>query len=113
MKIARTGLIILALLSTSLSGCITSGSNTSMQQNSVLVSELMAICGAIVGEQAEQRINQEWAKYPDAQANRTIIESVAETLLNDPGATAEQRTRQYRQYLTCATGVLVTKGIIR
>lgn len=94
----------------SISGCLMTGGTA--EQNSVLVSELSSICGAIVGSQAEQRINQEWAKYPEAQANRPVIEAVAEVLLNDPTVSEQQRTTQYKSYLTCATGLLVTNGMM-
>ena len=103
-----SSLLGISLISISTSGCLMSGSSDGTQQSSILVSEIVNICGAIVGTQAETRINQEWAKYPEAEANRPIIEAVAETLLNDPTATEEQRTSQYRKYLTCATGLLMT-----
>lgn len=95
----------------SVSGCLMAGGTS--EQNSVLVSELTSICGAIVGSQAEQRINQEWSKYPEAQANRPVIEAMAEVLLNDPTVPEQQRTSQYRSYLTCATGLLVTNGMMK
>ncbi len=104
---------ITAALSLSLTGCLSTGGGTATQQTSILVSEIVAVCGAIVGTQAEQRINQEWAKYPDAEANRPIIEAVAETLLTDPATPEQQRTSDYRKYMTCATGLLVTNGILR
>lgn len=102
-----------AFLPLFLSGCLLSGGGATMDQNSVLVSEIVNLCGAVVGTSAEQRINQEWSKYPEAEANRPIIETMAEVLLNDPTATEQQRTSQYRSYLTCATGLLVTNGMLR
>ncbi len=66
-----------------------------------------------MGGQAEQRINQEWAKYPEAEANRSIVETMAEVLLNNPEATEQQRTSQYKQYMTCATGLLVANGVVK
>lgn len=52
------------LLSITLSGCLMqSGGGTSSEQSRVMVSEVMSICGAIIGDQAEQRINQVWSKY--------------------------------------------------
>lgn len=104
--------MVLAALSVPLfvSGCIPTASNPGMQQGGVLVSEVVAVCGAIVGGQAEQRINQEWAKYPNAEVNRPMIESVAGVLLNNPDATAQQRTTQYAQYISCATGLFFTGG---
>lgn len=95
----------------SVTGCLMTGGTA--EQNSVLVSELSSICGAIVGSQAEQRISQEWAKYPEAQANRPVIEAMAEVLLNDPNVPEAQRTTQYKSYLTCATGLLMTNGMMR
>ena len=93
--------LILPLLTT---GCLNLGTS----DNSVMVSELTAICGAIVGGQAEERINQEWAKYPSAQANRDTIEVVADILLTNPDGTPASSS-QYKKYLTCATGVLMTQ----
>lgn len=100
------------LLSLSVTACLSSGGTTT-EQASVMVSEITTICGAIVGGQAEQRINQEWAKYPEAEANRSIIETMAEVLLNNPEATEQQRTSQYKQYMTCATGLLVANGMVK
>jgi basic membrane lipoprotein Med (substrate-binding protein (PBP1-ABC) superfamily) len=97
----------------SVTACLSSGGTTAAEQSSVLVSEMTTICGAVVGDQAEQRINQEWAKYPEAQANRTIIENMAEVLLNDPEATEQQRTSQYKQYMTCATGLLMANSVAK
>lgn len=94
-----------------LTGCISSG-GTKNGTNSVLVSEVVSICGALVGGQAEQRINQEWEKYPDANASRPVIESMAEVLLTNPESSEQQKTREYRKYITCATGILMTKGVI-
>jgi len=102
------------VLPLSLSGCLSSGGGgMAAAQNSVLVSEVVSVCGAIVGDQAEQRINQEWAKYPEADANRPVIETMAEVLLTNPEATEQQRTSQYRKYLTCATGLLMAKGVLK
>lgn len=67
----------------------------------------------MVGGQAEQRINEEWSKYPNAQASRSVIESTAEILLSNPAATEQQRMSQYSKYLTCATGLLVTRGAMK
>ena len=95
-----------------ITGCLSSGGST-VEQASVMVSEVSSICGALVGEQAEQRINEEWAKYPEAEANRSIVETMAEVLLNNPEATEEQRTDQYKKYMTCATGLLVANGMVK
>ncbi len=100
------------LIPLSVSGCLSSGGTTT-EQASVMVSEITTICGAIVGGQAEQRINQEWAKYPEAEANRSIIETMAEVLLNNPEATEQQRASQYKQYMTCATGLLMANGVVK
>jgi hypothetical protein len=103
----------ISLLSFSMSGCLMqSAGGTESAPNSVMVSEVMSICGAIVGDQAEQRINQEWSKYPEAEASRPVIEAVAESLLNEPGATAAQRSNQYKKYLNCAMGLLLANGIV-
>ncbi len=103
---------VAVFLPLSITGCLSSG-GTNTQQSSVLVSEMTTICGAIVGGQAEQRINQEWAKYPAAEANRGIIETMAEVLLNNPEATEQQRTSQYKQYMTCATGLLMANSVAK
>ena len=100
------------LIPLSVTACLSSGGTTT-EQASVMVSEITTICGAIVGGQAEQRINQEWANYPEAEANRSIIETMAEVLLNNPEATEQQRTSQYKQYMTCATGLLVANGVVK
>ncbi|MCK4675658.1 MAG: hypothetical protein KAT61_07060 [Gammaproteobacteria bacterium] len=103
---------VAVFLPLSITGCLSSG-GTNTQQSSVLVSEMTTICGAIVGGQAEQRINQEWAKYPAAEANRGIIETMAEVLLNNPEATEQQRSSQYKQYMTCATGLLMANSVAK
>jgi hypothetical protein len=103
-----------ALLTFSLSACLMQSSNgADSEQNHVMVSEVMSICGALVGAQAEQRINQEWSKYPEAEASRPVIEAVAASLLNDPSSTVEQRSTQYKKYLRCAMGLLVTNGFAK
>jgi len=110
---AQIRTLSMSLFSLSLAGCLASGGTSNSIENNVLVSEVVTICGAIVGDQAEQRINQEWDKYPEASANRPIIENIAEALLNDPNASAQQRSKNYRNYLTCATGLLMSKGYIK
>ena len=100
------------LIPLSVTACLNSGGTTT-EQASVMVSEITTICGAMVGGQAEQRINQEWAKYPEAEASRSIIETMAEVLLNNPEATEQQRTSQYKQYMTCATGLLMANGVVK
>ncbi|NOQ89789.1 MAG: hypothetical protein GQ549_02470 [Gammaproteobacteria bacterium] len=96
----------------SVTGCLSSG-GVNTEAASVMVSEVASICGALVGDQAEQRINQEWAKYPEAEANRSIIEVMAETLLNNPEVSEEQRVSQYKKYMTCATGLLAANGLLQ
>ena len=100
------------LIPLSVSGCLSSGGTTT-EQVSVMVSEITTVCGAIVGGKAEQRINQEWANYPEAEANRSIIENMAEVLLNNPEATEQQRASQYKQNMTCATGLLMANGVVK
>lgn len=97
-------------------GCLNSGNtatSAAMQQGSVMVSDVVTICGAIVGGQAEQRINEEWAKYPEAEANRSIVETMADVLLTNPDATEQQRSSQYKQYLTCAAGLFATNQMTK
>ena len=94
------------------SGCLAT-SPQAMQNNSVMVNELVSVCGALVGGQAEQRINQEWAKHPGAQANRAVVESVADVLLNNPQVPEQQRIGQYKKYITCATGMFLKNGILQ
>lgn len=106
-------MLFASLVTFSLAGCLNTGNVSNESQNSVLVSQVISVCGSLVGEQAEQRINQEWSKYPEADANRNIIETMAEVLLNDPSSTEAQRTSNYKKYLSCGTGLLVTKGIIK
>ncbi|MCW8936202.1 MAG: hypothetical protein OQK98_15925 [Gammaproteobacteria bacterium] len=106
-------ILFASLLSISLAGCLDMAKVSNDSQNSVLVSQVVSVCGALVGDQAEQRINQEWSKYPEANANRNIIETMAEVLLNDPTATEAQSTSNYKKYLSCATGLLVTNGLVK
>ena len=112
MKTSFHAAAVAVLVALSITGCLSSGGTTA-EQASVLVSEVSTICGAIVGGQAEQRINQEWAKFPEAEANRSNIETMAEVLLNNPEATEQQRASQYKQYMTCATGLLVANGVVK
>ena len=106
-------MLFASLVSILLAGCLNTGNGSNDSQNSVLVSQVISVCGSLVGDQAEQRINQEWNKYPEASANRNIIETMAEVLLNDPSSTEAQRTSNYKKYLTCATGLLMTNGILK
>ena len=91
-----------------LTACMASTGGTAMQQGTVLVSEVVSICGAVVGDQAEQRINQEWAKYPEAEVSRPMIENVAQVLLSSPDG-----TNAYSKYMTCAAGLFATKEVVK
>lgn len=106
-------MLLASLVSISLTGCLDMGSVSNESENSVLVSQVISVCGSLVGDQAEQRINDEWDKYPEANANRNIIETMAEVLLNDPASTEAQRTSNYKKYLSCGTGLLVSKGLLK
>ena len=77
-----------------------------------MVSEVVSICGALVGDQAEQRINSEWEKYPDMNASRPVIETMAQVLLTDTGG-VQQATSEYKKYLSCATGLLMANGLLK
>ena len=112
MKISNRAAIAAVSIPLFVTGCINSGS-TAMQSGTVMVNDVVTICGAIVGGQAEQRINEEWAKYPAAEANRSIVETMAEVLLTNPDATEQQRSSQYKQYLSCAAGLFATNQITK
>ena len=104
MKTTHTLKLSALLLPLFTTGCLNMGTG----DKSIMISELTTICGAIVGSQAEERINQEWNKYPSAAANRDMIEIVANVLLTNPDGTPAN-TSQYKKYLTCATGMLMTQ----
>ena len=92
------------------SGCM--NSNTSMmQQGSIMVSEVVTVCGAMVGGPAEEHINQEWAKYPEAEASRPMIETVAEVLLTNPDVPEQDRAGQYKKYLSCVAGLFAVNQV--
>ena len=110
MKLSIRAAVAAIFLPLSVTGCLSSG-GTVGETTGVMVSEITQICGAMVGEQAEQRINQEWAKYPKVEANRSILESMTEALLNDPSSAEESRSSQYKKYMACATGLLMANGI--
>lgn len=86
-----------------LTGCLSN--NTALQQGSVMVSDVVSICGAMVGGPGEERINQEWAKYPEAEVSRPMIETVAEVLLSNPEVPEQVRAAEYKKYLSCAAGL--------
>lgn len=112
MKISNRAAIAAVSIPLFVTGCINSGS-TAMQSGTVMVNDVVTICGAIVGGQAEQRINEEWEKYPAAEANRSIVETMADVLLTNPEATEQQRSSQYKQYLSCAAGLFATNQITK
>lgn len=78
-----------------------------------MLSEVMTICGALVGEQAEQRINSEWEKYPEANASRPVIETMAQVLLTNPEGQTQPGTGEYKMYISCATGLLMANGFLK
>jgi len=100
------------LLPIFMTGCISSGGSTS-GSNTVMVSEVVSICGALVGSQAEQRINSEWQKYPEMNASRPIIESMAQVLLSNSDGTNQQGSSDYKKYISCATGLLMANGLLK
>jgi len=106
-------ILFASLVTFSLTGCLDMGNVSNESESSVLVSQVISVCGSLVGDQAEERINQEWSKYPEANTNRSMIETMAEVLLNDPASTEAQRTSNYKKYLSCGTGLLVTNGLIK
>lgn len=95
-----------------ITGCISSGGSSS-SQNTVMVSEVVSICGALVGAQAEQRINSEWQKYPEMNASRPVIESMAQVLLSNSDNANQQGTNDYKKYISCATGLLMANGLLK
>jgi len=103
---------MLAFFSLSLTACISSGGSSS-GESTVLVSDVVNICGALVGGQAEQRINNEWAKYPELNASRPVIETMAQVLLTDPNNPEQQATSEYKKYISCATGLLMANGLLK
>lgn len=95
-----------------LSGCL-SNNTAMMQQGSIMVSDVVNICGAMVGGPGEDRINQEWAKYPEAEASRPMIETMAEVLLTNPEVPEQDRAGQYKKYMSCATGLFAVNQIAK
>ena len=113
MKNTTRTLLAAVSLPLSLTGCLNTTGSPTMQQGTVMVSEVVTVCGAMVGGQAEQRINEEWAKYPEAEVSRPMVESVANVLLSDPEVPAEQGANQYTKYMTCAAGLFATKEAMK
>lgn len=113
MKNTTRTVLATLFLPLSLTGCLNTTGSPTMQQGTVLVSEVVTVCGAMVGGQAEQRINEEWAKYPEAEVSRPMVESVANVLLSNPEMPAEQGSNQYTKYMTCAAGLFATKEVMK
>ena len=103
--------ITIATLPLIVTGCLSN--STALQQGTVMVNDVVAICGAMVGGPAEERINQEWAKYPEAEASRPMIETVAEVLLTNPEVPEQDRAGQYKKYLSCAAGLFTVNQITK
>jgi len=112
MKLFIRAIAVSVVFPVVMTGCISSGGSTS-DQNTVMVSEVVSICGALVGGQAEQRINSEWEKYPEVNASRPVIESMAQILLTNSDGQPEQGAREYKKYISCATGLLMTNGLLK
>ncbi|MCK4833779.1 MAG: hypothetical protein KAT12_03340 [Gammaproteobacteria bacterium] len=111
MKTATRAAIAAVSIPLLITGCL--NNNPVVQQGSVMVSDVVSICGAIVGGQAEQRINQEWAKYPEAEASRPIIETMANVLLTNPEGSEQMNASAYKKYITCAAGLLATNQVVK
>ena len=94
-----------------ITGCMISGGSFS-DQNTVMVSEVVIVCGALRGAQAEQPINSEWEKYPEMNASRPVIESMAQVLLLNTDGT-DQQAAEYKKYISCATGLLMANGLLK
>ena len=107
MKSVFSKIVPLASVSL-LTACMGTTGGTAMQQGTVMVSEVVSVCGAVVGDQAEQRINEEWAKYPEAEVSRPMVESVAGVLLSSPDG-----TNAYSKYMSCAAGLFATKEAMK
>jgi hypothetical protein len=90
-------------------GCLSN--NTAVQQGSIMVSEVVSICGAMVGGPGEARINQEWAKYPQAEVSRPMVETMAKVLLNNPEIPEQDRVGQYKKYMSCAAGLFAVNQV--
>lgn len=108
-----TNYLVVATLSLPLlvTGCMTN--NTAMQQGTVMVNDVVTVCGAMVGGPGEERINQEWAKYPEAEVSRPMVESVANVLLTNPDVPEQDRAGQYKQYLSCAAGLFAVNQVAK
>ena len=95
------------VLITSLSGCVVSPESAALGR--VVVNEVASACNAVVGEDVGRRIDEEWAKYPEAQVSRPVIESVSKVILTMPGMTDEQKMQAYQSYMSCVTGVYLSR----
>lgn len=94
-----------------MTGCLSN--NTAMQQGNIMVNDVVTICGAMVGGPGEERINQEWAKYPEAEVSRPMIETMAEVLLTNPDVPEQNRLGQYKKYLSCAAGLFAVNQVTK
>jgi len=112
MKVFTRYIAVSFLFPIFITGCMSSGGSSS-DQNTVMVSDVVTICGALVGAQAEQRINSEWEKYPEMNASRPIIESMAQVLLLNADGTGQQGDSEYKKYISCATGLLMANGLLK
>jgi len=104
--------VITLFITFSVTACLSTGSSTT-GQSTVSVSEMVSICGAVLGGDAEARINQEWEKYPEAAASRPVVENMAQVLLVDSTGATQESTADYKKYITCATGLMMTNGLLK
>ena len=112
MKVFMRCIPVFFIFPIMITGCMGSGGSVS-NANTVVVSEVVSICGTLVGGQAEQRINSEWAKYPEMDVSRPVIESMAQVLLLNPESNGEQGALDYKKYISCATGLLMANGFLK
>jgi len=113
MKDASRMILVAVSLPLFLTACLNTTGSPTMQQGTILASEVISVCGSVLGDQAEQRINEEWAKYPEAEVSRPMVESVANVLLSDPATSAEQGSNQYSKYMTCVAGLFAAKEAMK
>ena len=111
MKIAICKALAIISLPLMITGCLSN--NTAVQQGTVMVNDVVSICGAMVGGPGEERINQEWAKYPEAEVSRPMVETMAEVLLNNPDVPEQDRAGQYKKYLSCAAGLFAVNQVAK
>ena len=111
MKIATCKALAIISLPLMITSCLSN--NTAVQQGTVMVNDVVSICGAMVGGPGEERINQEWAKYPEAEVSRPMVETMAEVLLNNPDVPEQDRAGQYKKYLSCAAGLFAVNQVAK